>query len=158
VIIPDVNVLVGAFRADADRHAGLRDWLEDVVAGPDVLALSDAVLGGVVRVLTHPRIFAVPTPLGTALDQVAALRGADGVVRVTPGPRHWDIVDRLCRDSDARGNLVADAQHAALAVEHNAVWMTLDHDFARFPGLRWANPLADAEDHPPSPGTTKHGG
>jgi len=143
VIIPDVNVLVGAFRADADRHAGLRDWLEDVVAGPDVLALSDAVLGGVVRVLTHPRIFAVPTPLGKALDQVAALRGADGVVRVTPGPRHWDIVDRLCRDGDARGNLVADAQHAALAVEHNAVWMTLDHDFARFPGLRWANPLAE---------------
>ena len=143
MIIPDVNVLVGAFRADADRHAGLRDWLEDVVAGPDVLALSDAVLGGVVRVLTHPRIFAVPTPLGTALDQVAALRGADGVVRVTPGPRHWDIVDRLCRDGDARGNLVADAQHAALAVEHNAVWMTLDHDFARFPGLRWANPLAE---------------
>ena len=143
MIIPDVNVLVGAFRADADRHAGLRDWLEDVVAGPDVLALSDAVLGGVVRVLTHTRIFAVPTPLGTALDQVAALRGADGVVRVTPGPRHRDIVDRLCRDGDARGNLVADAQHAALAVEHNAVWMTLDHDFARFPGLRWANPLAE---------------
>jgi hypothetical protein len=149
VIIPDVNVLVGAFRTDADRHAGLRGWLEDAVAGPGLLALSDVVLGGVVRVLTHPRIFAVPTPLATALDQIAALRGAEGVVRVAPGPRHWDIVDRLCRDGDARGNLVADAQHAALAVEHNAVWMTLDHDFARFPGLRWANPLAGPESQLP---------
>ena len=149
MIIPDVNVLVGAFRADADRHAGLRDWLEGAVSGPDLLALSDSVLGGVVSILTHPRVFAVPTPLGTALDQIAALRGADGVVRVAPGPRHWDIVDRLCRDGDARGNLVADAQHAALAVEHNAVWMTLDHDFARFPGLRWAHPLAGRESHLP---------
>ena len=139
---PYVNVLVGAFRADADRLAGLRDWLEDIVAGPELLAVSDAVLGGVVRILTHPRIFAVPTPLGTALDHVAALRGAEGVVRVTPGPRRWDIVDRLCREGDARGNLVADAQHAALDVEHDAGWMTLDHDFARFPGLRWAHPFA----------------
>ena len=149
MIIPDVNVLVGAFRTDADRHAGLRGWLEETVAGSDLLALSDAVLGGVVRVLTHPRVFSVPTPLGMALDQIAALRGAEGVVRVAPGPRHWDIVDRLCRDGDARGNLVADAQHAALAVEHNAVWMTLDHDFARFPGLRWAHPLAGRESHLP---------
>jgi uncharacterized protein len=149
MIIPDVNVLVGAFRTDADRHAGLRGWLEETVAGSDLLALSDAVLGGVVRVLTHPRVFSVPTPLGTALDQIAALRGAEGIVRVAPGPRHWDIVDRLCRDGDARGNLVADAQHAALAVEHNAVWMTLDHDFARFPGLRWAHPLAGRESRLP---------
>lgn len=141
MIIPDVNVLVGAFRTDADRHPGLRGWLEGAVSGPELLALSDSVLGGAVRILTHPRVFAVPTPLVTALDQIAALRDADGVVRLSPGPRHWDIVDRLCRDSDARGNLVADAQHAALAVEHNAVWMTLNHDFARFPGLRWAHPL-----------------
>jgi toxin-antitoxin system PIN domain toxin len=141
VIIPDVNVLVGAFRTDADRHPGLRGWLEGAVSGPELLALSDSVLGGVVRILTHRRVFAVPTPLVTALDQIAALRDADGVIRLSPGPRHWDIVDRLCRDSDARGNLVADAQHAALAVEHNAVWMTLNHDFARFPGLRWAHPL-----------------
>ena len=141
MIIPDVNVLVGAFRTDADRHPGLRGWLEGAVSGPELLALSDSVLGGVVRILTNRRVFAVPTPLVTALDQIAALRDADGVIRLSPGPRHWDIVDRLCRDSDARGNLVADAQHAALAVEHNAVWMTLNHDFARFPGLRWAHPL-----------------
>lgn len=141
MIIPDVNVLVGAFRADSPVHDELRTWLEDAVAAPEDLGLTDPVLGGTVRVLTHPRVFARPTPLDRALAQVADLRAADGVVRVTAGPRHWDVVERLCRAADARGNLVADAQHAAIAVEHGALFVTLDRDYARFPGLRWASPL-----------------
>lgn len=142
MILPDVNVLVGAFRSDAPHHARLRGWLEDAVAAVEPVGLTDAVLGGTLRVLTHPRVFDPPTALDAALDQVAALRAADGVVRVAPGPRHWETVDRLCREADARGNLVADAQHAAVAVEHGATWVTLDRDFARFPGLRWTSPLA----------------
>jgi toxin-antitoxin system PIN domain toxin len=142
MLMPDVNVLVGAFRADSNEHDALRDWLESAVAGPELLALSDSVLGGTLRVLTHPKVFAVPTPLSTALDQIAALREADGVARVIPGERHWTLFDSACKAADARGNLVADAQHAALAIEHNAVWVTLDRDFARFPGLRWRSPLA----------------
>jgi hypothetical protein len=141
VILPDVNVLVGAFRTDAPSHARLRAWLEDAVVGVEDLGLTDAVLAGTVRVLTHPKVFARPTPLEDALTQVAALRAADGVVRVTPGPHHWGVVERLCRAADARGNLVADAQHAAVAIEYGALWVTLDRDFARFPGLRWASPL-----------------
>lgn len=143
MILPDVNVLVGAFRSDAPHHDRLRTWLEDAVAAPEDLGLTDAVLAGTVRVLTHPRVFARPTALDVALAQVAALRGADGVVRAAPGPRHWDLVDRLCRAGDARGNLVPDAGHAAVAIEHGALWVTLDRDVARFPGLRWASPLDD---------------
>ena len=141
MIIPDVNVLVGALRSDAPHHDGLRTWLERAVAAPEDLGLTDAVLAGTVRVLTHPRVFATPTPLVTALEQVAALRAADGVARVAPGPRHWELVDGLCRTADARGNLVADAARAAVAIEHGALWVTLDRDFARFDGLRWASPL-----------------
>ena len=66
---------------------------------------------------------------------------ADGVVRATPGPRHWETVERLCRAADARGNLVAAAQRAAVAIELGATWVTLDRDFTRFPGLRWVSPL-----------------
>lgn len=142
MIIPDVNVLVGAFRGDVPHHDHLRTWLEGAVAGVEVVGLTDAVLGGVVRVLTHPRIFARPSTLEEALGHVDALRGADGVTRVTPGPRHWEVVEALCRAADARGNLVADAQHAAVAIEHGATWVTLDRDFARFPGLTWRSPLA----------------
>jgi toxin-antitoxin system PIN domain toxin len=141
VIIPDVNVLVGAFRADAPDHDRLRTWLEAAVVGVEDLGLTDAVLTGTVRVLTHPRVFAKPTPLDRTLEQVAGLRAADGVVRVAPTPRHWEVVEHLCRVADARGNLVADAAHAAVAIEHGALWVTLDRDFARFPGLRWASPL-----------------
>ena len=140
MIIPDVNVLVGAFRADTPDHGRLRAWLEGAVGGVEDLGLTDAVLVGTVRVLTHPRVFAKPTPLARALEQVAALRAADGVVRVAPTPRHWEVVEQLCRVADARGNLVADAAHAAVAIEHGALWVTLDRDFARFPGLRWAPP------------------
>jgi toxin-antitoxin system PIN domain toxin len=141
MILPDVNVLVGAFRADAPHHAQLRRWLKSAVAGVEDLGLTDAVLAGTLRVLTHPRVFVNPTPLDDALAQVAALRDADGVVRVTPGPRHWETVERLCRAADARGNLVVAAQRAAVAIELGATWVTLDRDFARFPGLRWVSPL-----------------
>jgi len=140
VIIPDVNVLVGAFRADAPDHDRLRAWLEAAVVGVEDLGLTDAVLTGTVRILTHPRVFSKPTPLARTLEQVATLRAADGVVRVAPTPRHWEVFEQLCRVADARGNLVADAAHAAVAIEHGALWVTLDRDFARFPGLRWAPP------------------
>ncbi len=137
MILPDVNVLVGALRSDAPHHADLRAWVESAVDATEPLGLTDTVLGGTLRVLTHPRVFAQPTPLRTALEQIGRIRAHPGVVRVVPGPRHWDLVAELCRASDARGNLVADAQHAAVAVEHGATWVSQDRDFARFPGLRW---------------------
>jgi predicted nucleic acid-binding protein len=84
MILPDVNVLVGAFRADAPHHAELRRWLKSAVADVEDLGLTDAVLAGTIRVLTHPRVFVNPTPLDDALAQVAALLAADGVVRATP--------------------------------------------------------------------------
>lgn len=143
MILPDVNVLVGAFRQDAPHHRQLRTWLEAAVVGVEDLGVTDAVLGGTVRILTHPRVFAQPTPLDEALALVGSLRSADGVVRVTPGPRHWELVDDLCLAADARGNLVADAQHAAVAIEHGALWVTLDRDFSRFPGLRWGSPQGE---------------
>jgi len=141
VIIPDVNILVGAFRSDAAGHVLLVEWLENAVAAPELLALTDSVLGGTLRVITHPKVFALPTPLDRALEQIESLRSSDGVARVAPGHRHWELFTQLCRQGDARGNLVADAQHAAVAIENNALWVTLDRDFARFPGLRWTSPF-----------------
>lgn len=140
MIIPDVNVLIGAFRRDAPGHEALRSWLERAVADSELLGLTDAVVGAVVRITTHPRVFAKPSSLDEVLAQLEALRGADGVTRVGPGPRHWEVFSGLCRSADARGNLVADAQHAAVVIELGATWVTLDRDFARFPGLRWRAP------------------
>lgn len=141
MILPDVNVLVYAHREDADRHEEYRAWLEAVLGGPSAYGLSDLVLSGFVRVVTHPKIFARPTPLAAALDFVAAVRGPEHRVSVRPGRRHSDIFRSLCREVEARGNLVPDAWFAALAIESGSEWITTDRDYARFPGLRLRHPL-----------------
>lgn len=141
MIIPDVNVLVYAAREDAERHGEYRAWLEAAFAGQEPVGLSELVLSSVVRVLTHPRVFDPPLPLADALAYVSALRAQPRAIAVRPGARHWEIFAALCRDGDVRGNLVADAYHAALALEAGAAWVTTDRDFARFAGLRWRHPL-----------------
>ncbi len=141
MILPDVNVLIYAFREDAPDHARYRAWLLDRIAAPEAFGLSELVLSGVVRVLTHPRVFDPPTPIGDALAFADALRSQPNAVILTPGARHWQIFAMLCTRASARGNLVPDAYHAALAVEHGCEWITTDRDYARFPGVRWRHPL-----------------
>lgn len=144
MILPDVNVLVYAHREDVPRHPEFRGWLEAVAGGDETFGLSDLVLSGFVRVVTHARVFARPTPTERALEFAEVLRAASNSVPVGPGPRHWGIFARLCRDAEARGNLVPDAWLAALAIEAGAEWITTDRDYARFPGLRWRHPLAES--------------
>ena len=138
--MPDVNVLVAAYRVDAAHHETAKAWLETAVDGPEPVGLSDAVATGFVRVVTHHRVFVQPTPLDQALGQLDALYAATGVVRVVPGRTHWAIFSRLCRDGDVRGNLVPDASHAATAIEAGATWVSFDRDFARFADLTWRVP------------------
>lgn len=141
MVLPDVNVLVYAFRADMAQHAPHRAFLRGLVEGDEAFGLSSQVLSGFVRVVTHPRIFATPDPVEDALSFTRTLRASERSVSVEPGPRHWEIFERLCRAGNARGNLVADAYLAALAIESGCEWITTDRDYARFPGLRWRHPL-----------------
>ena len=94
-----------------------------------------------IRVLTNSRVFDPPMPLVDALAFVDALRAQPRAVSLRPGERHWELFTTLCRDGNVRGNLVADAYHAALAIETGAEWITTDRDFARFRALRWRHPL-----------------
>jgi toxin-antitoxin system PIN domain toxin len=142
VILPDVNVLVYAFRPDATDHAACRAWLRAELESDRAFGVSELVLSGVVRVLTHPRVFRTPDPLDDALAYVAAIRRRPNCVPVHPGARHWDIFSRLCIESGAKGNLVADAYLAALAIESGCTWVTTDRDFSRFPDLDWRHPLS----------------
>jgi toxin-antitoxin system PIN domain toxin len=142
MILIDVNILVYAKRRDAVDHAKFRLWLEETLRSNTLVGVSDVVLSGVVRILTHPRMYRDPTHLDEALEYVNYLRFEAGSIVVSPGARHWEIFTRLCNSSGARGNLVSDAFHAALAIESGAEWITADRDYARFPGLRWRHPLA----------------
>jgi toxin-antitoxin system PIN domain toxin len=141
MLLPDVNVLVYAHRSDTRQHCRYRDWLTEVVNGLEAFGVSDLVLSGFLRVVTHPRVFAVPTPLDRALHFAETLRSRPNAVRVEPGERHWEIFIELCRETEVRGNLVPDAWLAALAIESGSEWITTDRDFARFRGLRWRHPL-----------------
>jgi uncharacterized protein len=141
MVLADVNVLVYAYRKEHARHREFRNWLSGLVNGREAFAVSELVLSGVVRILTHPRVFAHPDPLDRALAFVNRLREVPHAVVVQPGPRHWDIFAGLCTQAQARGNLVPDAYLAALAIEHGCVFATTDRDYARFPGLRWKHPL-----------------
>jgi uncharacterized protein len=140
VVIPDVNVLVHAHREDSADHAVCYSWLERTLRGEAAFGLSELVLSSVIRIVTHPRIFTRPTPLDRALAFTSGLLTEGHAVVVRPGPRHWDIFERFCREADARGNLVTDAYLAALAIESGCEWITTDGDFARFSGLKWRRP------------------
>lgn len=141
MILFDVNVLIYAHREDAERHAAYRAWLEKTLGEKEPCAVSDLVLSGCLRVLTHPKVFLPPTPLNDALEFVQQLRAHPNVSVLSPGRRHWTIFIDLCTRSGVRGNLVSDAYHAALAIETGCEWITTDRDYARFPGLRWRHPL-----------------
>lgn len=145
MILPDVNVLVYAHRQDASLHDRYRPWLAGVVDGADELALVDTVLTGFVRVVTHPRIFAEPATTGEALAFVEALRGASRARNVIATAATWTRFADLARvDAQIRGNLVPDAFIAAMAGSHGCRVATADRGFARYAGIEWFDPGADA--------------
>jgi len=141
VLLPDVNVLIYAHRAESPEHDAYARWLTMMATAQEPFGLSELVLSGVVRIVTNPRVFKTPTPLEIALAFTDSLLGRPNAVRLRPGRRHFEIFEDLCRQTNASGKLVADAYHAALALEHGCEWVTTDADFGRFPGLRWRHPL-----------------
>jgi toxin-antitoxin system PIN domain toxin len=138
----DVNVLVNAYREDADHHEACRAALEDAISSPAAFGLTPVALSGFLRVVTHRRVFRTPTPLIDAIEFVETLRSMTQAVILRPGPRHWDIFTELCLESRATGNLIPDAYLAATALESGCEFVTTDRDFARFPDLSWTDPLA----------------
>lgn len=142
LILPDVNVLVHAFRSDSPDHETCRDWLEAVVNGEARYGMAPQVLSGVIRVTTHPKVFINPSGLDEVLQFCSILLGQPHCMIIQPGEHHWEIFCRLCIESDARGNLVPDAWFAVLAIGAGCEWITLDRDYARFPKLRWDLPRA----------------
>lgn len=137
--MPDVNVLVYAHRQDESAHEFYRDWLNQLVNSDAPFGLSALVALAFVRIVTHPRARQDPTPLSVALETVERLRETPACRWLLPGARHWELTAMLCRKTGATGKQVADAQHAAVAIEHGCCWVTRDDDFAGFAphGLEW---------------------
>lgn len=142
MILPDLNLLVYANNRAATEHKRARVWWENLIETEQPVGLSWAVMLGFVRLVTHPAVLAAPVAPVDALARVRTWLDQPNVRIVEPGPRHLDLLGELFRATGVGGSLTTDTHLAALAIEHQAELHSNDADFARFPGLRWRNPLA----------------
>lgn len=142
MILVDANILLYAYDTSSERHAEAGAWLEATISGGDPVRLPWATLLAFVRIATNPRVFDRPLGIREAAEAVDSWLAEPSVDVVHAGERHWSILRRLLVQGQVKGPLVTDAHLAALAIEHGATLATTDRDFARFPGLRWVNPLS----------------
>ena len=142
MILPDVNVLIYAFRKDVPQHPRVAAGWRASWRGMPHSEYRRLALSALVRITTNPRAYKVPSGIDEAFGFCEDLLGQPHCQVVEPGERHWAIFRRLCVETDTRGARVTDAWFAALAIESGCEWITFDRDFARFPGLTWRVPTA----------------
>jgi toxin-antitoxin system PIN domain toxin len=142
MILPDVNVLIYAFRPDSTHHEVCRAWLERVLRSNSRFGIAPLTLAAVIRITTNRRPFEEPSSVEQACRFCDYILDQPHCQLIEPRERHWGIFTSLIIETETRGRRVTDAWYAALAIEWGCEWITLDRDFARFPGLRWSLPGA----------------
>jgi uncharacterized protein len=141
VILVDANILIYAHVSSFAQHAIARDWLDEQLSGSNRVGLPWASVLAFMRLVTNPRVFEQPEPTADAWRQVVQWLGCETVWIPQPTERHVEVLGGFLRLPGRQANLVPDAHLAALAMEHGLILCSADGDFARFPGLRWKNPL-----------------
>jgi uncharacterized protein len=141
VILVDANLLIYAHSNTFPQHRAAQEWLDRQLSGALRVGLPWPSLLAFLRILTNPRILERPLWTSSAWSQAQAWLTADTAWVPNPTERHSEVLSRLLGLSGIRGKLVHDAHLAALAIEHGLILCSTDGDFARFPGLRWQNPL-----------------
>jgi toxin-antitoxin system PIN domain toxin len=141
VILADINLLVHAYNRDARRHDAARVWWETRLNRTEPVGLAWVVVLGFIRLTTSRQIVANPWSASEACAAVREWLARPYVTVLHPGDRHAEILFNLLASVGTAGNLTTDAHLAALAIEHQAELHSTDADFARFPGLRWTNPV-----------------
>ena len=142
MILVDANLLLYAEDRLSLRHKKAVAWWDAQLSGTDPVCLCWTVLNAFVRISTNKRVFANPLALEDAVARVDSWFAQPCVHLVGPTDRHWEILRDLLVTAQAVGNLVTDAHIAALAMEHGCTLCSSDADFARFPRLKWHNPVA----------------
>lgn len=144
MILVDANLLLYAHDSEGPRFEAARAWLADLIKGQEEVRFALVSLLAFVRIGTDPRAFHQPKSSQEAIDIVRSLLALPGVEVAQPTDRHWEVMGGLVKSGKARGPLVMDAHLAALAIEHGATLCSTDRDFARFPKLRFRDPLMEA--------------
>lgn len=141
MIIPDINLLLYAYHAGSPFHRQAEQWWRECLSNAEPVALVPAVAFGFVRIASNGRVFANPMTPAEATGHVRSWLQRGVVQVLETRTDHVHQVLKLLDDLGTAGNLVTDAQIAAIALEHGAVVHTADAHFLRFPGLRWFNPI-----------------
>jgi len=142
LILVDANILLYAEDSLQSRHQQARAWWDGQLSGTGVVCLCWTVLSAFIRIGTNPRVFEHPLSLEQALARVQSWLDQPCTRVVRPTERHWTVFKQVLTDGQAVANLVTDAHLATLAIEHGCELASTDSDFARFPKLKWRNPLA----------------
>ncbi len=142
MILIDANLLVYAHVSSMPQHEGAKEWLDRILNEPAPVGLPWPSLLAFVRLVTNPRIFQRPTTIDVAWKQIESWLDCPSVWIPLPTENHRPLLGTLLPYAGGRSNLVPDAHLAATALEHGLILCSTDGDFARFPGLRWHNPLA----------------
>jgi toxin-antitoxin system PIN domain toxin len=141
VVVIDANLLLYAYDSASTHHDKARAWLESVFSDLEPVGLPWQSVSAFIRILTNSKLPGERFSIGDAariIDQWAQL---PQVRLLAPGEEHWPLFRRMLVDGQASGPLATDAELAALTMEFGGILCTTDRDFARFPGLRWVNPL-----------------
>ena len=141
MILVDANLLVYAHVASFPQHAAARDWLDEQLNGTTRVGLPWPSLLAFLRLVSNPRVFERAEPIADAWAQVMAWLDCDTAWIPQPGEAHAGLLGELLAGPGIHANLVPDAHLAVLAIEHGLTLYSTDSDFARFPRLRWTNPL-----------------
>lgn len=142
MIVPDVSILIHAYNSGSLHHKAARAWWEETLTLPRPVGLPWVSILGFVRIMTRRGPAKSPLHPGEAIQMVRAWLDVPGVQILSPGEFHAEIFFRLIEQVGTAGDLTTDAHLAALAIEYQAELASTDTDFARFPGLRWFNPVA----------------
>jgi len=137
----DANLLIYAVHKRAAQHEATVEWLTEQLNGSRRVGLPWQSIAAFLRIATHPRAFRSPLAPTTAWQCATDWLAAPVSWSPEPGPRYAEILGGLIEKHDIRGNLLPDAQLAALAIEHGLELCSADTDFARFPEIHWTNPL-----------------
>jgi toxin-antitoxin system PIN domain toxin len=143
VIVLDVNLLLYAYDDTSAHHSVARAWLKKAFSDPDLIGLPWQTVWAFLRLSTNSRIFTNSISMEKAIGIVQQWMELKQVRLLVPGERHWSIFQWMLIEGQVRGPLATDAQLAALTIEYSGVLHTTDRGFARFPGLRWINPLLE---------------
>lgn len=141
VIIPDANLLLYAVVSGFPQHARAHAWWEETINGPARVGVTQPAIFGFLRLSTSARVLQAPLPVDEAAAYVHNWLAQPNVDLLVPGPDHLRIALDLLIGAGTAGNLTTDAQLAAYALERQGEIHSNDTDFARFPGVKWVNPL-----------------